>query len=175
MVAGDTTFVRGGTYMYAAKISISAKGTSNTSRYNLWAYPGEHPIIDFSAIGGTSSDGFSSTGGSYWYFKGLEIQKAPHCAVKISNGDYNIFENCSFHDCGNSGFDLGSSSASPLYPSYNLLLNCDAYLNFDGPVGGNADGFSVKWNVGAGNVCKGCRTYNNSDDGFDLWMCRDFR
>jgi hypothetical protein len=54
--------------------------------------------------------------------------------------------------------------------SYNLILNCDACYNFDPPVGGNADGFSPKWEVGPGNLFKGCRAFNNSDDGWDLWM-----
>ena len=58
--------------------------------------------------------------------------------------------------------------------SHNLVLNCDAYNNFD-PVsengtGGNVDGFgghpaSASY---TGNVFKGCRAWYNSDDGFDL-------
>lgn len=170
-VAGDTIYLRGGVHNYAVKISVSKSGSAGLP-IRLWAYPGEKPIIDFSGIGGTSSDGFSFSGRNYWHFKGLEIRKAPHCAVKISNGDYNIFENCSFHDCGNTGFNIGSSSAGAPYPSNNLVLNCDAYFNYDPPIGGNADGFAAKWNVGSGNVFRGCRSWNNSDDGYDLWMCK---
>lgn len=58
--------------------------------------------------------------------------------------------------------------------SNNLVLNCDAYNNYD-PVsengtGGNVDGFgghpaSASY---TGNVFKGCRAWYNSDDGFDL-------
>jgi hypothetical protein len=168
-VAGDTIYLRGGTHSYSAKISLSNNGALD-SMYSLFAYPDEKPIIDFAAIGGTSIDGFSLNG-SYWHLKGIEIQKAPHNGIKISSGHHNIVENCSFHDCGNTGFQLGSNSTSPPYPSDNLILNCDAYYNFDSPVGGNADGFGIKWRVGSGNVFKGCRAYNNSDDGFDLWMC----
>ena len=168
-VPGDTIHLRGGIHSYSTKISISSNGTAN-SMYHLFAYYGEKPVIDFSAIGGTSTDGFSLNG-SFWYFKGLEIRKAPHNGIKISAGSNNIIEHCSFHNCGNTGFQLGSSSSTAPYPSNNLILNCDAYFNFDPPVGGNADGFGIKWNVGAGNVFKGCRAYNNSDDGFDLWMC----
>jgi hypothetical protein len=171
-VAGDTIYLRGGVYNIAAKISIK-KGGSAGLYCNLWAYPGEKPILDFSAVG-SGTDGFSfGVGGSYWYFKGLEMRKAPHCAVKISNGDYNIFENCSFHDCGNTGFNIGSSSAGAPYPSNNVIVNCDAYYNYDvATTGANADGFAVKWNVGSGTVFKGCRSWNNTDDGWDLWMCK---
>ena len=35
---------------------------------------------------------------------------------------------------------------------------------------GNADGFSAKWNLGPGNVFRGCRAWWNSDDAWDLWM-----
>jgi hypothetical protein len=62
-----------------------------------------------------------------------------------------------------------TGSAAP-GPSNNLILNCDAYRNYDPPIGGNADGFSAKWTVGPGNVFRGCRAYYNSDDGWDLWM-----
>jgi hypothetical protein len=168
-IAGDTIYLRGGTHSYSAKINLSNNGTLD-SMYSLFAYPGEKPIIDFAAIGGTSMDGFSLNG-SYWHLKGLEVQRAPHNGIKVSLGHDNIIENCSFHDCGNTGFQLGSNSTSPPYPSNNLILNCDAYDNFDSPVGGNADGFGIKWRVGSGNVFRGCRAYNNSDDGFDLWMC----
>lgn len=111
-IAGDTIYLRGGTYNIAAKISINKSGLAGL-HIKLWAYPGEKPVIDFSAIGGTSIDGFSLNQ-SYWHFKGLEIKKAPHNGIKISNGDNNIIENCSFHDCGNTGFQLGSSSAISL-------------------------------------------------------------
>ncbi|HTY36278.1 MAG TPA: right-handed parallel beta-helix repeat-containing protein, partial [Bacteroidota bacterium] len=76
--------------------------------------------------------------------------------------------NCVTHDNQNTGLHLTGSAAPG--PSNNLILNCDSYRNYDPPVGGNADGFSAKWTVGPGNVFRGCRAYNNSDDGWDLWM-----
>ena len=55
----------------------------------------------------------------------------------------------------------------------NLILNCDAYNNYDtvsdGGKGGNVDGFGGHPdNNGSGNVFRGCRAWWNSDDGFDL-------
>lgn len=55
----------------------------------------------------------------------------------------------------------------------NLVLNCDAYNNFDdvsdGGKGGNVDGFGGHPNAtGTGNIFRGCRAWYNSDDGFDL-------
>jgi hypothetical protein len=146
------------------------------SPYRISAYPGEHPILDFSSIGGTSVDGIGLTG-AYWQLYGLEISGAPHNGIKIQGsstagaGSFNTIELCSFHNCGDSGFELGSSSSSTYIPGTNLILNCDVYRNYDtGSHGGNADGFSAKWYIGTGNVFRGCRSWENSDDGWDLWM-----
>jgi len=54
-----------------------------------------------------------------------------------------------------------------------LILNCDAYRNWDyiseGGTGGNTDGFGCHpQKGGTGNVFRGCRAWFNSDDGFDL-------
>ncbi len=159
----ETIYLRGGVYASSVKIKISRSGTVN-NYYKLLAYPGEKPVLDFI---GSNSDGIS-LGGNYWQIKGLEIKNAGHNGLNIS-GSFNIIENCSIHDNKNTGMQIGSGSGTT-YPSHNLILNCDSYFNFDPPVGGNADGFGAKWNIGSGNVYKGCRSFNNSDDGWDLWM-----
>jgi pectate disaccharide-lyase len=161
--AGGYVYLRGGTYT-SSKISMSKIATaSNTIK--IWAYNNEIAIIDFSS---SADDGFSISG-NYYHLKGLEIMHAPHNAIKCT-GNNNIFEACKIHSNGNTGLQIGSSSGSA-YPSNNLILNCDSYLNYDAATGGaNADGFGVKWNTGAGNLFKGCRSWQNSDDGWDLWM-----
>ena len=61
--------------------------------------------------------------------------------------------------------------------SHNLVLNCDAYNNYDayseGQYGGNVDGFGchVSKSSEVGNVFRNCRAWRNSDDGFDLINC----
>ena len=45
-VAGDTVYVRGGTYVLTATITLSKSGTSG-ARYRLLAFPGERPLLDF--------------------------------------------------------------------------------------------------------------------------------
>jgi hypothetical protein len=50
------------------------------------------------------------------------------------------------------------------------VLNCDSYNNYDPPLGGNADGFSPKLDVGTGNYFYGCRSWQNSDDGWDGYL-----
>jgi pectate disaccharide-lyase len=160
--AGGYVYLRGGTYT-SSKLSMSKIATAS-STIKIWAYGNELPIIDFSS---SADDGFSISG-NYYHLKGLEIMHAPHNAIKCT-GNNNIFEMCKIHSNGNTGLQIGSSGST--YPSNNLILNCDSYLNYDAPTtGANADGFGVKWNIGTGNVFKGCRAWRNSDDGWDLWM-----
>ena len=46
--AGDTIYVRGGTYNLNSTISIgSSKNGTAANPYNMLAYPGESPILDF--------------------------------------------------------------------------------------------------------------------------------
>ena len=160
---GGIMYLRGGTFAQASKISLSK--TSTTNRIRIWAYPGERPVINFT---GDTSDGFSISGKGY-HFKGIEVKLAGHNGFAIS-GNSNILENCVAHDNANTGIHITGSTDGVTYPAYNIITNCDSYLNFDSPVGGNADGFSAKWQVGPGNIFTGCRGWNNSDDGWDFWM-----
>lgn len=156
-------YLRAGTYTSTSKISLTKGGQANNT-IKIWAYQFEKVIVDFS---GNTSDGFSISG-SYYHLKGIDVRKAGHNGINIS-GNNNIIENCVTRNCGNTGLHLTGSAAPG--PSNNLILNCDSFYNFDAPIGGNADGFSAKWTVGPGNVFRGCRSWNNSDDGWDLWMC----
>ena len=56
----------------------------------------------------------------------------------------------------------------------NLVLNCDSYENLDQATNGeNADGFAAKLRIGPGNVFRGCRAWNNADDGWDFFASDD--
>ena len=157
-----TVYLRAGTYCVSSKINLSNSGQQD-QYIRIWSYSNEKVIIDFT---GNTSDGFSISG-NFYHLKGLDVRLAGHNGILIS-GNNNIIENCITRNCSNTGLHL-RGSAEP-GPSNNLILNCDSFYNFDSPVGGNADGFSAKWIVGSGNIFRGCRAYNNSDDGWDLWM-----
>jgi PKD repeat protein len=171
--AGGTIYVCGGKYNLTAKLSLSQIGTA-ANPYRIRAYSADHPILNCGGVG-SGTDGIGITG-SYWQLYGLDITNAPHNAIRVQggsllgNGSCNTFEFCSFHHCGNSGFSIGASTTPTTYlAGSNLVLNCDAYRNFDPPAGGNADGFSVKYYVGPDNTFRGCRSWENSDDGWDLF------
>jgi hypothetical protein len=165
---GSLIYVRGGTYSSAARIRLTASGTP-AQPIRVFAYPGEQPVFDFSA------ETFGTTGidisGDCWRLKGLEIFGAGDSGITIT-GDSNLIERCVEHDSRGTGISIGTPGA------YNLVLNCDSYRNFDDetvldgvPIPGeNADGFGAKFGCGPGNVFSGCRAWENSDDGWDLWM-----
>ena len=69
--------------------------------------------------------------------------------------------------CDDTGIQITASGAGT--GANNLILNCDAHDNFDTATGGeNADGIDAKLNIGPGNIFRGCRSWNNADDGYDL-------
>src|SRR5437868_1532210 len=46
--AGDTVWLRGGTYFSTRQITLSRSGTSDANRTKFWAYQREVPILDCS-------------------------------------------------------------------------------------------------------------------------------
>jgi hypothetical protein len=160
--AGNLILVRGGNYNYTAKASLSKSGTA-AAPIRVRAFPGEQPIFNF------TNEPFGGRGieitGSYWQLYGLEIAAARDNGIYIT-GKSNIVERCVAHHCADTGIHIHTAGA------YNLILNCDSYRNFDptnSPQGGNADGFGCKFSAGPGNVFSGCRSWENSDDGWDFW------
>jgi len=170
---GNTIYVRGGTFPYVNTIRITNSGTA-LAPINLFAYPGEHPMLDYSSqpIGNDSRGMYVLTNASYWYIKGLDIGHCGDNAVKVE-GSYNTFELCVFHDNQDTGLQIGFAHPTVndgTMGSHNLILNCDSYHNYDNAThGGNADGFACKLHPGAGNVFIGCRSWYNSDDGWDFF------
>lgn len=161
VTAGDTIYVRGGTYTDTTKISISKNGTSASKLY-LLAYGAERPLLNFSAMVESSSNRAFSLSGSYWYIKGLDIKGAGDNGMYVS-GSYNTIEYCTFSFNRDSGLQLAGGASN------NRIINCDSYCNADA-ANGNADGFAVKMDVGTGNYYYGCRSWQNSDDGWDGYM-----
>ncbi|HEX6848288.1 MAG TPA: hypothetical protein VF144_15000 [Chitinophagaceae bacterium] len=186
---GDTVYVRGGTYMmqesqinsftriWAYVILLGKSGIEN-KRINYWAYPGEKPVFDFSNIKPANYrvHAFEITG-SWLHIKGLEVTGVQVMITNVNTqsicfsndgGSNNIYELLSMHDGQGIGFYLTAGSN-------NLILNCDAYRNYDytsqgggGRNGGNVDGFGNHPSAGGvNNVFRGCRAWLNSDDGYD--------
>ncbi len=156
--AGDVILVRRGVYPCTATVKLSANGTAEKP-LALQAYPGETPVLDFQ---GTGSYGIRVSG-NFWRLSGLTVQHAGDNGVIVTGAD-NHLERMVTRYNADSGTQLHTGAAR------NLIENCDSYLNYDAANHGeNADGFAAKFTLGAGNTFVGCRSWGNSDDGYDLW------
>ncbi len=158
--AGDTVFLGEGIYDCADTIRLDRSGTQEHP-ITLRAYRDEEVVLDFRRVG--SGDRGINLKGDYWHIKSLYIQHAGDNGV-IVYGSHNVLEQLVTRENGDSGLQLHTGAA------YNLVLNCDSYLNYDpGNHGENADGFAAKFSLGEGNTFVGCRSWSNSDDGYDFW------
>ena len=181
---GDNVIIRGGTYRMTEQMIAQ--------RRRIWAYVilldksgapgepiryqaavGERPVFDFSDVRpqGMRVHAFEVKG-SHIAIEGIEVTgvqvtaKGHTQSICFSNtGSHNHYERLSMHDGMGIGFYLSGGSD-------NLVLNCDAWNNYD-PIsgdqrGGNVDGFGCHPQRGdTGNIFRGCRAWFNSDDGFD--------
>lgn len=171
----------GGTiYLLASRLTCRSqlKLSKEKANIRIEAAPGFVPVLDFSPIRAQSGDGYVGIRiqGSHYSLKGLIIEKAGDNGLQIkptatSTASYNTIENCVLRYNGDAGVQIsGSSSVPGILPSYNTLINVDVYRNFDVDTsGGNADGFACKLLPGPGNKFIGCRSWENSDDGWDLY------
>jgi len=181
--AGDTAFIRGGTYIGTPKSSpvychfLNLKGNIKDSIYIL-AYPGEFPVLDLSGnevqypnptaiilencyfvhIAGLRITGLKQISSGNGISRGLELR----------NSSNNLLENLEIDHLGGYGFIIGENS------NHNLFKNCDAHHLSDpftrGGAWGNANGFQCTGGTRAtGNTFYGCRAWWISDDGFDLY------
>jgi hypothetical protein len=176
---GGTVYLRGGTYRYTATVLIAVgnDGTAQSPK-RVFAYRDEKPVLDFSAqtyVRNRANARGIEVKGDYWHLRGLEVQNAADNGIFVS-GSHDVVELCVAHHNRDSGFQLGrhdETTPREKWPSYDRIVNCDSYQNFDPPDGGDADGFAPKIFVGAGNEFRGCRAWNNSDDGWDLFTKPD--
>jgi pectate lyase-like protein len=179
-VAGDTVYIRGGTYNITtpktsgAGLTFTKSGTSDANRIKYWAYQSETPIFDFTNMV-LSTSGYTHgfvIKGSWLHFRGLELRNVPmnsfsNNAIAADTGGNCIFELLNLHHNSGNGIFIGKG------PGGNLILNCDAHDNYDATSnqgdGQNADGFGVHYQTsGASTIIRGCRAWWNSDDGYDL-------
>ncbi len=170
---GQTIYLLEGTYAFDSTILISDTNCGTADAYkNLSAYPGADVTFDFSAMEIDPSNRGFVLDGDYWHFYGFEITKAGDNGMLLS-GDHNKIERMIFNNNQDSGLQISryktSNATIDTWPSDNLILNCTAKNNCDDKTMENADGFAAKLTCGEGNVFDGCMSYNNSDDGWDLF------
>jgi parallel beta-helix repeat protein len=146
MVAGDTTYVKNGTYNEA--VSIARSGTS-AARIAFVAYPGHKPVVDGTgkvpSWRGCFYAGDTSKGYDYVTIDGFELKNSAYYGIRATGSRYWIVRNCSIHDDAKGGILFDST---------------------DGAVISHNDVYATGWNgisiMGGGNsTVEYNRSYNN--------------
>ncbi|WP_406674682.1 RICIN domain-containing protein [Nonomuraea sp. N2-4H] len=172
---GGTIYLRGGTYNHSQTITI-APGNNGTSsaRKKISAYPGETPILNFSAQSENSANRGLAVNGSYWHIYGIVVERAGDNGIFVG-GSNNILERTVTRYNRDTGLQLSriaSDTPRDQWPSNNLILSALSHDNADSD-GEDADGFAAKLTVGSGNVFRYSVARNNIDDGWDLYTKDD--
>jgi MYXO-CTERM domain-containing protein len=176
--AGDTVWLRGGTYQNTKQIKLTKSGQSDSKRISYFAYQAEVPVLDFSKYVSTNTAVDSPTilvTGSWLHLKGLEIANGAvgasgahsNDALRSEGASNNVFEQLNIHHNFGPGLFISKGTGN------HLILNCDSHDNYDKDGsqgdGQNADGFGVHYQTsGPSTIIRGCRAWLDSDDGYDL-------
>lgn len=170
--AGDTLYLLGGQYDLG-NTKISDKTGTSSKYIVISGYPGEKAILDFRTTAyGTRGLQIASTC-TYLHIKDLTLRYSGKNNL-YNEGSYCIFENLDIYGSADTGCQMKGGG-------YNLIKNVDSHDNFDYELdksgnltacdfGGNADGFADKQHSGKPNHYYGCRSWNNSDDGWDFFQ-----
>ena len=172
---GDTLYLFSGQYNLGNTVIQNLSG--NTSkRIVIAGHEGitrggtYAAILDFrSTPYGTRGLQIKSTT-SYLHIKNLTLRYSGKNNL-YNEGSYNLFENLDIYGSADTGCQMKNGGN-------NIIRNVDSHDNFDyktmsgntANFGGNADGFADKQFTGAGNHYIGCRSWNNSDDGWDFFQ-----
>lgn len=171
--AGDTIYLRGGTYRPSSNIHFTKKGSSSNP-YTISSYQGEEVIVDGDNMPGTPVEYGGSLPGSqrgvfhvekaeYWRFIHITLQHGPY-GMYVKDSHNNYFERITTKDNYETGFHMQNDISN------NEIVYLDSSRNADPRNNGkNSDGFAIKEGSGEGNVIRGARIFENSDDGIDLY------
>ncbi|MFB4268354.1 carbohydrate-binding protein [Nonomuraea sp. GTA35] len=175
IAAGGTIYMRGGRYDFSQTVTIAA-GNDGTSgaRKKLSAYPGETPVLNFSAQSEDPANRGLAVGGSFWHIYGIVVERAGDNGILLA-GNNNIIERTVTRFNRDSGLQLSrlvAGAPREQWPSNNLILSAVSHDNADSD-GEDADGFAPKLTVGPGNVFRYTVSHNNIDDGYDLFTKTD--
>lgn len=189
VTAGGTIYVRGGIYTYSmvGQVRLANKSGTAENPIKVWNYPGETPIIDFLDYPNTSSASIMRIENvSYLHMRGIRCRhllqptsgSITHVGIRIAQNVNNcVFMQCTADHIGGWGFVVyGGSNTPNTASSNNIFWNCDSHHISDrystGDPWGGSDGFLINSYNGTAypsmnNIFRGCRSYWNSDDGWD--------
>lgn len=169
---GDVIYARGGVYRFNSRQNLTGKSGTSSDTIKIYAYPGEKPVFTKSSSFTTPSFPVSLIliKASYVHLKDLEVahftqaSSAVWYGIAMQGSNHNKIERLNSH---HNGHGMGIRDEC----SNNLILNSDFHHNIDPLTSyGNADGLAIAYHSSSvENTVRGCRMWNNSDDGLDLW------
>jgi hypothetical protein len=175
VTAGGKISLRGGTYRLSKTVTIpTGKDGTSTARTELSAYPGETPVMNFSAMTEDPANRGLAVNGSFWHVHGLVVEHAGDNGIFVSGND-NVIERTVTRFNRDTGLQISrvaSTTPRDKWPARNLVLSAESHDNADSD-GEDADGFAAKLTVGTGNVFRYDVSHNNIDDGWDLYTKTD--
>lgn len=155
-----------GIYKVSTPLTIAYGNSGSPVLPNELVCPGGEAVIDFVGTGGPFL-----LNGDYWHLQGLRIRNSgPDCQGLKIGGSHNEVRNVILESNGNTGLQISAREdfAPSSWPHDNHISFCVSCDNAD-PGLNNADGFAAKSACGDNNTFLGCLSYNNIDDGFDLY------
>ncbi|MFE3519272.1 right-handed parallel beta-helix repeat-containing protein [Streptomyces sp. NPDC059166] len=171
VASGGTIYLRGGTYAYSETVTIPPGNDGSASaRTTLAAYPGETPVLNFSAMSEDPANRGLAVNGAYWHIDGVVVEHAGDNGIFVG-GSNNVIEHVVTrfnHDSGLQISRIASDTPDDEWPANNLILSSESHDNADSD-GEDADGFASKLTSGPGNVFRYTVSHNNIDDGWDLY------
>ena len=171
IAGGDSLYLLDGVYYVTEAVDVkNAAGKADKMTF-IGAYEGAHPIIDGSKMA-YNNNGQSNgvrTRVDYVHLYGITVRYAGFRGFLIG-GSYNKIEKCTAQANVDSGFAVKDAEGC-------TFIDCDSFDNFDYQLGGttnpdfggNADGFCDKQFTMGGTTYINCRSWNNSNDGWDLY------
>ena len=163
--AGDTLMLLDGQYDMNERFNINVSGTADKF-ITIMAATGARPVFDFREAK-SGVNGLCLLRASYVHLKDATIRYSGFKGLWLEGAKYCIVENIEVYGCCDTGIQLRSGG-------HNMVINCDSHDNFDyqnAKAGENADGFADKQGDPCpGNIYIGCRAWNNSDDGWDMFQ-----
>ncbi|GAA0448619.1 hypothetical protein Aca07nite_72410 [Actinoplanes capillaceus] len=175
IAAGGTIYLRGGTYAHSSTVTIApGNNGSSGALKTISAYPGEVPVLNFSAQAEDTAARGLAVNGNYWRVYGIVVERAGDNGIFVG-GSNNVLERTITRFNRDTGLQLSriaSDTPAAQWPANNLILSAESHDNADSD-GEDADGFAAKLTVGSGNVFRYAVSHNNIDDGWDLYTKTD--
>ena len=180
--AGDIVYMRGGTFAYTVSQDLTGVDGTSGSHITVSNYSNESPII--SGASNTEAQIIYMNGADYIDFIGIRVTDLEQPDDPPYSGYYgwHIFSdvnNCTWTLCeadhiGGWGFSMGSDSNVITNLTFT---NCDSHHNQDpysdhwgGDNYGGSDGFQCGSENADNITLIGCRSWSNSDDGYDFFQ-----